>query len=364
MQLRPVSRSDCVISNVGDVLIPEPIRDPATDAIKVLRSSDIVFANLEGAATDRGVPADKWATLRQKPSLLCEYKKMNITVLDLANNHMLDYGQVGLLDTLQNLSREGFKHVGGGHDLREALKPALFEYGRLTIGFLGFASTLPFESPAKAGRPGIAPVRVHTTHHFDPAAELEQPGTPPVTFTEPDEEDLKQMREAVRSAKRRADYVIVGAHWGMPYQETVIDYQSEVGHALIDAGANLVIGNHAHRLQPIEAYHGDVIFHSLGNFLFDLPKEFKAPTTKWNFWPPRLGAWSESDESAIVRVELNSKRDASIAVIPTVRKGRGYTRITDAPTSRRILTHLGEISENLNVKLKISGKKALVLTKR
>lgn len=357
-------RTNCIISNAGDVLINEHIRGPPTDAIEILRSSHIVFANLEGPATERGTPADKWVTLKQRPSLLAEHRKMNVTVFNLANNHMLDYGQVGLLDTLENLNREGIKHVGAGRNIREALKSALVGFDGLAVGFLGFASTLPLESPAKTSRPGIAPIRVRSTHYFDPVAEMEQPGTPPVTFTHPCEEDLKQMRETVRSAKRRVDYLIVGSHWGMPFQEALLDYQVDVGHTLIDAGADLVIGNHPHRLQAVEAYRSGIVFHSLGNFLFDLPKGFKPMPTKWNFWPPRLGAWSQSSESAIVRAVLNSRLDASIEVIPTVRRGEGYPKIADAPTSRRILSHLTELSENLNVKFKISERKARVLTKR
>ncbi len=349
---------------MGDVLIHSSIRGTPTDAIEILRKSHTVFANLEGPVTDGGVPADKWVALRQKPCLLGEYKKMNIGMVTLANNHMLDYGQTGLMNTLKNLDRFGIRHVGGGPDLREALAPAIVEHSGLQIAFLGFASTLPLESPANEGRPGIAPIRVRSTHYFDPVGEMEQPGTPPVTFTHLDDEDVKLMRQIVRSTKRSADYVIVGVHWGMPFQETLLEYQIKLGHALVDAGADLVIGNHPHRLQAVEAHKAGIIFHSLGNFLFSLPKGFKIPSTKWNFWPPRLGEWYQSEESAIVRVELNSRDEATIELIPTVRGGEGYPKIVGKASFRRILSHLSRVSETLNVKFKASGRSARVLAKK
>jgi poly-gamma-glutamate synthesis protein (capsule biosynthesis protein) len=310
------------------------------------------------------VPADKWVALRQKPAILGEYKRMNIGIVTLANNHMLDYGQSGLIDTLKNLDRFGIGHVGGGRNLREALTPVIVEDGGLRTAFLGFASTLPLESPAKEGRPGIAPIRVRSTHYFDPVGEMEQPGTPPVTFTYLEDDDVGLMRRVVRSAKRSADYVIVGVHWGMPFQETLLEYQIKLGHAFVDAGADLVIGNHPHRLQAVEAYKAGFIFHSLGNFLFSLPKGFVTPSTKWNFWPPRLGEWYQSEESAIVQAELNSRGEATIEMIPTVREGQGYPKIVGRASFRRILSHLSGVSETLNVAFRASGRTARVLAKK
>ena len=91
----------------------------------------------------------------------------------------------------------------------------------------------------------------------------------------------------------------------MPYQYNLMDYQKEIAHALIDAGADLIIGHHPHVLQQIERYKEKLIFYSLGNFIWEPNEKLMGINTKWSYWPPQFGKWAMSQDSAIIEVVLN-----------------------------------------------------------
>ena len=104
---------------------------------------------------------------------------------------------------------------------------------------------------------------------FDP-----QPGTPPRIITIPNREDLEALQEDIEKTKRRVDVLIVSMHWGVHFVPAEIPmYEWEVGHAALDAGADLIVGGHPHIIKGVEVYKGKVIFHSLSNFAFDFPPE-------------------------------------------------------------------------------------------
>lgn len=351
--------SEIVVSSVGDLRLNKALREPLSNALEILQQSDVAFGNLEAPFTDHGEPADKWAALKQNPKLVSEYTKTGFKILQLANNHMLDYGREGLTSTLRTLREASIKHVGAGENIDEALRRIIIEQRKLRIAFLGCASTLPGESVAGKNRSGIAPLRVRTTYHFDPEMEKEQPGNPPVIFTEPNEDDVGTIAAEIGKARAEADYVIVGVHWGMAYQENVMDYQSSVGRSFIDAGANLVIGHHPHRLQAVHRYKDGFIFYSLGNFFFDTPEGVSySKNTKWRHWPPRLGMWSQSHESMIVRTRINSSGEASHELTPTTRMRGGMPQILKEPEGDRLLRHLESLSEGGDVKFSIKNGKA------
>lgn len=330
------------IASVGDLRLNNALRGPLSDALTILKNSDLAFGNLEAPLTEKGEPADKWAVLRQDPKLANEYTKMGFRVLTLANNHMLDYGREGLISTLATLQRAGIQYVGAGHNIDEALRPTYFEHYGTRIAFLGCASTLPGNSVADKG-PGLAPIRVRTTYHVDSSLEKEQPGNPPVVFTEPDGDDVRKMARVIRKTSNDADYVIVGIHWGMPYQDNIMDYQTVVGRAFVDAGANLVLGHHAHRLHGIDRYKDGFIFYSLGNFFFEMGHK-QVRDTKWRHWPPQLGMWSQSNESVIVKTKISRKGQSVHELIPTFKPPSGRPRILKGRQGEWLLKHVKSLS--------------------
>lgn len=206
-----------------------------------IADADIFMVNQEFPFTDRGekVP-DKQFNFRVSPQWVSALKEMDVDLVTLANNHILDYGQQGLLDSCDTLNEAGIAYVGGGKDLDEAKKLVTMEAGGRTIGFLGTSRVYMDGSwAAGAGHPGVFST-------YDPSLAIEE----------------------IKKAKEQCDYLVVYVHWGIERNTEPESYQRSMGQAYIDAGADLVVGSHPHVLQPVETYKDKTIAYSLGNFVF------------------------------------------------------------------------------------------------
>ncbi len=260
---------------VGDV---GPHRDDPASIFEyagpVIRRADIRFCQLERIFSSRGAPEVSIRShhSRVDPKNVSALTAAGFQVVSFASNHSLDWGPVAFLDTLDLLRKEGMLPLGAGKDIDEARSPVLVEKKGAKVAFLGYCTVLPKGYDAAPSIPGCAPLRAKTFYE-----QIDwQAGTPPriITFTE--ERDLKAMVDDVKKARAAADVVIVSIHWGVHFAPAIIAmYQREVGHAAIDAGADAIVGHHAHILKPIEVYRGKPIFYSLCNFAFEqeLPPE-------------------------------------------------------------------------------------------
>jgi poly-gamma-glutamate capsule biosynthesis protein CapA/YwtB (metallophosphatase superfamily) len=278
------------INLVGDVMIETPtVRSrrsqvPAFDeALIALASGDLAIMNLEMPLSNRGYRVPKHSNLRSAPEIIDDIVAMGVDAVSLANNHMMDYGPEALLDTIEVCERVNLPACGAGKDLDAAMAPLILESPSGRVGFLSVASTLPVESDAGAGKPGIAPIRVGFSFEIDSKLLVEQPGTMPIVHSWANPDDQERVCETIRDLRQQVDTVIVAIHWGVPpywlspHQGLLAEYQQPLGHALIDAGADVICGHHAHVLHPIEIYKGRPIFYSLGNFVFEQPRGFMEP---------------------------------------------------------------------------------------
>jgi poly-gamma-glutamate synthesis protein (capsule biosynthesis protein) len=245
--------------------------DGTEAVLRLLREADLAFVNLETPLTTRGVAQEKLSVLRADPSLADDLVAAGVDIVTLANNHLLDYGPEGLLDTLAALDARAIPHVGAGPSLEDARAPRVLRGPGGSIGFLGFASTLPQGFAAGSARPGVAPIRATTAFVVEGYTLLEQPGTAPPIATFPLEMDLDATVQAVRTLRQQVDFLVVTGHWGVVGQDAVMDYQRAIAHAVVDAGADLIVGHHPHRLHGVEFYAGKPIFYSVGNFVFEAP---------------------------------------------------------------------------------------------
>jgi poly-gamma-glutamate synthesis protein (capsule biosynthesis protein) len=256
---------------VGDVLVnrndPDSIFAYVTSTIK---SADIAFCQLETTYSERGLILPQ-ARVPQRchsknaPSI----KKAGFNVVSFASNHHLDWGSEALLDTIEIMKGTGIDLIGVGKNIEEARRPQMIDCKGTKIAFLAYSSILPMGYWAEVNRPGCAPVRGWTLYE---QIEHDQPGTPPRIHSFAHEGDKAAMIEDIGKAKAQADLVMVSMHWGIHFTEGAIAaYQKEVGYAAVDAGADVILGHHAHILKPIEIYKGKPIFYSLCNFAFDLP---------------------------------------------------------------------------------------------
>ncbi|WP_150266808.1 CapA family protein [Paenibacillus tepidiphilus] len=202
---------------------------------------DLTVVNLENPITSGGVgAANKQFVFKGAPEALDALKAAGVDAVNLANNHTLDQGEPGLLDTFKHLQERGIPYVGAGKNSKEAFTAQYFERKGIRIALLGFTRVIP-ESSWAAGpdKTGVAAVY-----------------------------DSQQGLKAIAAAKQKADLVVVVVHWGKERVEQYDGTQQTLGRSFIDAGADLVIGGHPHVLQGIEPYKGKWIAYSTGNFIF------------------------------------------------------------------------------------------------
>jgi hypothetical protein len=212
---------------------------PWTSVGSRLRAADIAFGNLECAVSTRGVAQIKKYTFRGRPSSVAAMRHAaGMDVVNLANNHSGDFGDVALLDTLRTLRANGIAGVGAGHRESSAYRPQIVERLGLRVAFVGFSAILPFEFRAGPASPGTA-------------------------WAFPD-----RVRASVRAAHRQADVVIATFHWGIERQTYETAEQRSLAAIALAAGATAVIGAHPHVLEPIRRPPHRLVAYSLGNFVF------------------------------------------------------------------------------------------------
>jgi poly-gamma-glutamate synthesis protein (capsule biosynthesis protein) len=266
-----VSKNNLELAVTGDFMISHefsPNQFPFKRIFEVLKRADLVFANLETPLGREGYPREKMFAFMADPALARVVQSTGVDVVSLANNHMLDYGEQGLVQTLDALSRTGVPHVGAGRNIREASKPVFLEKNGVRIAFLGYAATLPLGAAASKDRPGIAPVHVTTSYEMDATLLQEQPGNPPIVRTSVDAKDERRICGEIRKARKRADHVIVGIHWGVAFINRPQEYQQPLARKMIEAGASLIVGHHPHMRHHVERHKNGVILYSLGDFVF------------------------------------------------------------------------------------------------
>lgn len=242
----------------------------------LLRAADITFGQVETVLIDKSV-TDLYPYVAAQARMPCSsdpgvapgMKKAGFDIVSFASNHALDYGRTHFLNTIGYLRGAGLEVIGVGENEEDARRFSILERGGVKVAFLGYCTILPQDYWAQEARPGMNPARGHTYYE---QIEHDQPGTPCRVHSWAHRGDKERMLEDIKKAKELADVVVVSMHWGIHFTVAEIaEYQVEYAHAAIDAGADLILGHHAHILKPIEVYRGKVIFYSLGNFAMEDP---------------------------------------------------------------------------------------------
>jgi poly-gamma-glutamate synthesis protein (capsule biosynthesis protein) len=251
----------------GDVgPIHEPVDAFAEFAGPTLAAADLRFAQVERVYSERGAfqVHSGGEHSRVKPHLASIFEKCRFDVVSVASNHAMDWGPEALLDSIELLRSKGIATVGAGRNLREAREPAFVERNGVRVAFLAYCSVLREGYAALPEKPGVAPLRAHTYYQpFD-----YQAGVPPRTVTVPYEEDLDAMVQDIAAAKKSAHAVVLSLHWGIHFIPRMIaDYQTVAARAAFAAGADLILGHHAHVPKAIGVFDGKVCFYSLSNFM-------------------------------------------------------------------------------------------------
>lgn len=255
----------------GDVgPIHGPIEHYGSLVRETLREADIRFAQVERVYSNRGtlVPHSGGGHSRLPPAMASVFTDCGFNIVSVASNHAMDWGADALLDTIELLRGHGIPTIGAGRNLAEARRPAFIDCSGLRVAFLAYCSILHEGYAAAPDKPGVAPLRAHT--RYEPVDY--QPGVPPLIVTAPDEEDFTALLADLRAAKEAADKVVLSLHWGIHFVPRLIaDYQKTVAHAAIEAGADVILGHHAHVPKAIEVRAGHTCFYSLSNFIMSTP---------------------------------------------------------------------------------------------
>lgn len=242
-----------------------------------LQDADITIGNLESALGDIGEPALKRYQFRAPPEAAESLALAGFDVLSLANNHALDFGPESLLQGIELLNEQGILTVGAGANEKAAHEPNYIEVEGLNMAVLSYVH-----------------VPVEASTGFDTESWTATQNSPGLAWANPE-----SITADVQNAKMNSDLVVVLLHSGHEYVEAPSEPQTAAAHAAIDAGADLVIGHHAHILQGIEYYEDGVIIYGTGNFAFEIDGD--PQTAIFDIWMDRQGVRQIEIQPAIIQ---------------------------------------------------------------
>jgi poly-gamma-glutamate synthesis protein (capsule biosynthesis protein) len=290
------------IKSEGISHVMEGVRDQ-------LRAADLTFVNLECPLSTVQGHAQPGGALEfcADPGTVEVLEEAGVDVVAIANNHGLDAGNRGCRDTMATLADHGVAYIGGRPD---ELAPDDITYLKVddtVVAFLAYTD-LDFEHGSMC--------KV--------------------------DEDMQNALTKVKEARNHADVVCVSYHWGVEYEKRPTERQAELGHATIDAGADVVLGHHPHVMGGVEWYHDGLILYSMGNFVFDQRDDDDG----------RMN-------SAIFGLDIRVGQGIDLTIAPIRISPQDYAPGT--PTEKRgqaILEELAELSKDLGADLTIDGQKA------
>ena len=261
---------DAAISNKGYVY-------PWGDVLPLLRNMDINIINLEAALTHSDKRVFKTFNFKATPDKIKTLTEASITAVNLANNHILDFSEEGLAETIQALDGANIKHVGAGMNEEEAQKPVLLSKKDIRIGILGFTDN---EARWKAGAfsSGTNYISIYS------------------------KEDCNKALIAIANLRKETDFVIVSIHWGPNMNQEPDRHFIDFAHSMIDQGADIIHGHSAHNFQGIEVYNHKLILYDTGDFVDDYAVD---PIFK-------------NDHSFFFKVTLSRERIEKLELIPVL----------------------------------------------
>ena len=237
----------------------------------IFNQSDYITGNFENPVLlqkeENYTKIDKNIHLFARPKSVDAIKNAGFSVVNLANNHMMDYGPVALNETVDILNDKGIPNVGAGSNVEEATEIEYTNFDGYRVATVGFTDSLVKDFSAHKYTAGVARA---TAENIVPT---------------------------IQHAKKNADLVVVNIHWGIEYNKEPSERQRDMARAISDVGADIIVGHHPHVLSEIELIGDTVVFYSLGNFIFDQ-------------------GWTRTKDSAIAQFHIDKKGKRSIEVIP------------------------------------------------
>lgn len=310
------SEEEVTLGFVGDILLDDEyaimanllrrgatIENGVSEAMLAqLQDVDILVANNEFPYTDRGTPTEgKTYTFRADTGMVSYLHDLGVDVAVLANNHIYDFGEIGLLDTLDTLSGAGIPYVGAGEDLKEASAPIYFIVNDIKIAVVAATQIERLDNPDTRGA-------------TETSAGVFRCWNP------------EKLYETVSMAKENSDFVVVYIHWGTENVTEPDWAQLEQAPKLAQAGADLIIGDHPHCLQGITYFEDTPVIYSLGNFWFN----------------------SKTVDTGMVQVTIDREGLKSFRFVPAVQSDC-CVDLAYGEDADRILSYMRELSPNVTI---------------
>jgi poly-gamma-glutamate capsule biosynthesis protein CapA/YwtB (metallophosphatase superfamily) len=336
-----------------------PVRATFGEALDLLEQADVVFGNFEIPLSSRGHPREKLITFRADPGLAGDVGRIGFDVASLANNHILDYGYEALFDTIELLRGQGIRLIGAGHDLAEAVAPTVVEANGWRIGFIAFTCLLPTGAAAAPDRPGLAPIHVHSAYEINAYWQMEEPGEPMVVTprTWADEADQAFAADCVRRLKQDVDFLCASIHWGYGSGDELAGYQRPLARAILDAGADVILGNHPHAVHGVEVVDGRAILYSPSTFIGQQVRE-DAPPIALEIWR------TMSPDGYLTRLDLEPGGGYGVRIVPISLDDDGLPVVARGDVFDRIAERLARLSAELGTEVEIREDAVVVDARR
>lgn len=281
-----MSDNTITIGLAGDVMIGRGVNTTITgkgyiypwgNVLPLLKNTDINIINLETALTNSNKKVFKTFNFKATPDKIKTLTEACVTVANLANNHVLDFSEEGLTETIQTLNAAGIKYAGAGMNEKEAGKPVILTKKNITIGVLGFTDNEPGWE-AGTSTSGVNYIDISR------------------------KDDCNKALINIAQLRKETDIVIVSIHWGPNMQEEPERYFIDFANEMIAQGADIIHGHSAHNFQGIEVYNHKLILYDTGDFVDDYVVD---PVLK-------------NDHSFFFRVEASKKGVTKLELIPVM----------------------------------------------
>jgi poly-gamma-glutamate synthesis protein (capsule biosynthesis protein) len=328
---------------------------PFRRVTKELGEADLVFANLECLLAD---PPAAYATNQAafhttregfyaSPAAGEALKLAGIAGVGCANN--VTYGEDAIRTSLGRLKELGIPVTGAGLNREEAHRPLIIEKHGVRFGFMQRTSIFwPRGQAAGLRSPGVATLAAHTAYQPRVA---NRPGVAPIILTMVDATELGEYIEELTALRPQVDILISSHHWGL--RDEVLQYQKQVAHAAVDAGADIIMGHGVHAITPIEVYKDKPIFYGLGCFSFNEGHGGRDSSSEAVNW---LGL--------LVRVTIEDKQVVKVTCVPVRHNQANETLIRSVCDERDEMDKLIAASKKLDTSLTMRGDELIVFEKQ
>lgn len=270
--------------------------------LEKMRSADVFMLNNEFTFTTNGAPLEgKQYTFRAKPENVSFFNDLGVDVVSLANNHAFDFGEISIIDTMETLKNAGIEYVGAGADIDEAMKPVYIIANGVKIAIV---SATQIERNGSPDTKEATQTSAGVLRCMDPA----------------------KLLSVIEEAKANSDFTILYIHWGTESQEDTDWLQNDQAPLYADAGVDLIIGDHSHCLQRLDAVNGVPVIYSLGNYWFN----------------------SKTQNTCLVEVSIKDKKMEYFKFIPCLQSDCRTIEL-EGEKREEMLSYMRSISPNVTI---------------